>query len=236
MSDVTNLIYFIGLILLPVIILFILYRCSILVFESLTHSFKISVIITLFIILSTFLPTFFFPRSEQIFICSLLNWRLYIHPVGFVFPILFSTLLFIRKKMHWKFLILSLIPVVLMSYFVTTPILEKGIVSPFPLWLFPPFMSALICVLNKEKLEGIACSYAFIIGVFSIIIGADIAHLPTLLQYTSTSSMQAIFGGAGSLDLIFLSGVFSVVFTKLFLFIQERLNLNQIDDTKYVHM
>jgi uncharacterized membrane protein len=123
-----------------------------------------------------------------------------------------------------------------MSYLVTTPVLDKGIVSPFPLWLFPPFVAAFICVSQKEKLEDNVCSYGFTIGVFSIIIGADIAHLPALLQYASTSPIQAIFGGAGSLDLIFLSGVFSVVFIKLFLFIQEKLDFDQIDSTSYVHM
>lgn len=108
-----------------------------------------------------------------------------------------------------------------MAYLMTTPILEKGIVSPFPLWLFPPLMVGVIVLSNKHILRKNLYSYAFILGVFGVIIGADLAHLPALLNYTSTNSMQAIFGGAGVFDLIFLSGIFSVLFLKLLALIQK---------------
>jgi uncharacterized membrane protein len=114
-------------------------------------------------------------------------------------------------------------------------VLEKGIISPFPLWLFPPLMAAFITVLHYEKLGKNTSIYAFILGVFGIIIGADLFHLPSLLQFTH-SSMQATFGGAGSVDLIFLSGMFSVVFAELFLFIIKKLDQPRYTTFWHVHM
>jgi len=173
------------------------------------------------ILLISLLPTIIHPNSLRIHILSISNWTIYLDILGFILPVLICMFLIIKRHIDIKFIIISLIPVSLMSYLMATPILEKGIVSPFPLWLFPPLMVGVIVLSNKHILRKNLYSYAFILGVFSVIIGADLAHLPALLNYTSTTSMQAIFGGAGIFDLIFLSGIFSILFLKFLTFIQK---------------
>ena len=180
--------------------------------------FYIGTICTLLI---SIIPTIIQPNMLRIHILSISNWTIYLDLIGFMFPVLICIFLIVKKHIHIKFILISLIPVSLMSYLMTIPILEKGIISPFPLWLFPPLIVGVIVILNKSILRKNLSSYAFILGVFGIIIGADLAHLPTLLHYTSTTSMQAIFGGAGVFDLIFLSGFFSILFVKLLTFIQK---------------
>ncbi|MBS3778313.1 MAG: DUF1614 domain-containing protein [Candidatus Thermoplasmatota archaeon] len=233
--NISTLIYILSIIILPVLILFAVYRFSVFVFESISIDYKTATLITFFILLSTFVPSFLFPQTDHILVCSISSWNLGIHPIGFILPVLISLLLLSKKRLHCTFILLSLIPVSLMAYIVTTPVLEKGIISPFPLWLFPPLMAAFITVLNYEKLGKHISLYAFILGVFGIIIGADLSHLPSLLQFT-TSSMQATFGGAGSVDLIFLSGMFSVVFAELFLFLVKTLNQAKLTDSWQMHM
>jgi uncharacterized membrane protein len=172
-------------------------------------------------ILLSFIPTIIHPITIRIQIISFSNWTIYLDLIGFIFPVLICMILIVKKHIHIKFLLISLLPVSLMSYLMTTPILEKGIISPFPLWMFPPLMVGVLVVLNKSILRNNLYSYAFILGVFGVIIGADIGHLPMLLHYTSTTSMHAIFGGAGVFDLIFLSGFFSILFVKLLSIIQK---------------
>ena len=159
--------------------------------------------------------------TVKIHILSISNWSIYLDPIGFILPVIICIFLIMGRHMHMRFILISLIPVSLMSYLMTMPVLEKGIVSPFPLWLFPPIMVGIIVILNKKLLREHLYSYAFILGVFGVIIGADLAHLPTLLNYTSTYSMQAIFGGAGVFDLIMLSGLFSVLFLQIITMIQK---------------
>ena len=180
-------------------------------------------------ILLSIILTIFNPLPLRIHIVSISNWTIYLDFMGFVLPIFICIFLIIKTNLHIKFIFISLFPVSLMSYLMTTPILEKGIVSPFPLWLFPPLMVGVIVFMNKSTLGKNLSSYAFIIGVFGVIIGADFAHLPALLNFTSPSSMKAIFGGEGIFDLIFLSGLFSVLFLRLLAFIQklERIKISK---------
>lgn len=236
MNQATMFMYLIAIIFLPVVILFSLYLVYMLIFNLLTFSSKTSMMLTIFIMLTSFSPSLLFQHADGIFLFSISSWNFYIHPIGFLLPVLISCLLIMKTKVSWPFLLSSLIPVSLTAYLMTTPIIEKGIVSPFPLWLFPPLVAAIISVLNKEVLQNKLFLYAFSLGVFGVIIGADLAHLPTLIQLSTSSSMHATIGGAGSLDLIFLSGIFSVLFSKLFLLGRKLLHFEQMNKTEYLHM
>jgi hypothetical protein len=218
MNEISMIILVIGIILLPVLFFYILYLISMYVYSALFISVKKGIVLSFFSIFATFFPNLILPASNHIQLFTIGSWQISIHPIGLVFPILISISLLIRSnQINWSFLFLSLIPVCIMAYLMTTPVLEKGIVAPFPLWLFPPFMAAMIVVLNKEKLKDNTCLYAFTLGVFGVILGADLSHFPELLSYPLSSSMHAIIGGASGLDLIFLSGMISVLFSKLFL-------------------
>ena len=218
MNEISMILVIIGIILLPVLFFYGLYLISMYVYSSLSISVKKGMVLSFFSIFATFFPSLILPASTHIQLFTIGSWQISIHPIGLVFPVLISISLLIKSdQINWSFLFLSLIPVCIMAYLMTKPVLEKGIVAPFPLWLFPPFMAAMIAVLNKEKLKDNTCLYAFTLGVFGVILGADVAHFPELLSFPLSSSMHAIIGGASGLDLIFLSGMVSVVFSKLFL-------------------
>lgn len=224
MNEIRMLLYVLGIILLPVIFFYVLYYVSMYVFSLLSISYKKGLLLTFFSLGATFFPSMLLPVSDQIYLFSIGSWQISIHPIGFVFPVLISISLLYKSKANWQFLLLGLIPVSFMAFLMTTPVLEKGIIAPFPLWLFPPFMAAVISVSNKDRLTHSPCLYAFSLGVFGVILGADVAHFPELLSYSVSSSMHAVIGGASGFDLIFLSGMASVIFTKLFLFFLETIN------------
>ncbi len=219
MNEISMILGILSIILIPTLFFFLLYRASIYVYSSLFISYKKGLVLSFFSICATFFPSLILPTSDHIPLFTIGSWQISIHPIGLVFPVLISMSLLIKSKQpNWSFLLLGLIPVSFMAFLMTTPVLEKGIVAPFPLWLFPPLMAAVITVLNKERLSTSPCLYAFTLGVFGVILGADLAHFPELLSYPVSSSMHAIIGGASGFDLIFLSGMISVLFAKLFLF------------------
>jgi hypothetical protein len=231
MIELLELIKLTGIIILPVCFFFIVYRVLIHIFESLSFSYKKAFPITFFLLASTFFPSIIFPGSENIFLFRIQSWNIGIHPTGFVLPVLISIILFVKNKPRWLFFFLSLIPVSFMAFLMTTPVLHKGIISPFPLWLFPSFMAAMIAVLNKERLGEQINANAFILSVFGIILGADIAHLPTLISLAPFSSVNAVFGGASGLDLIVLSGIFSVLFVNLFMQVDKLMQRSHLPST-----
>ncbi len=100
-----------------------------------------------------------------------------------------------------------------MSFFVTIPLVEKGIVSPFPFSLFPALTGSFISLFmfhHDQLLHRFIFSY--IICIFGVFIGADVFHLPSLLLFQPDMPMEAVIGGAGVFDLIFISGVISCLF------------------------
>jgi len=198
---------------------------------------KNQILFILLIIASIIIPVYIFSTLNHIFILSISNWDIFLDPIGFIIPLATCVIFIITSKIGLKYLILGIIPVSLMAFIISTPILEKGIVAPFPLWLFPAILAGMIAVFNYEKMgERICYQYAFILGVFSIFIGADIAHLPTLFQLSTTSPMQAIIGGAGILDLILLSGILSVLFTKIALVCLKKIQCIEIFRSFNMHM
>ena len=110
-------------------------------------------------------------------------------------------------------LLFGIISVTIMSFFVTTTVVEKGIVSPFPFSLFPALTGSLISLFlfhHDQLLHRFVFSYSIcVLGVF---IGADIFHLPSLLLSQPDLPMNAVIGGAGIFDLIFISGIISCLF------------------------
>jgi hypothetical protein len=216
-----DLILLLAVIFLPAIFLFSIYRLLIHVLNSLHIPYKKALTITFFTMSVTFFPNLLIPTSDHLLIYSISSWNIGIHPIGFVLPLLIIFSSFHKTKPDYFFLLLSLIPVCLMAYLMTTPVIHKGIVSPFPLYLFPPLMAAAIIVLNKDRLGEHASLHAFTLGVLGIIIGADLFHLPELLNYSTTATMQATFGGASGFDLIVLSGLFSVLFEKILTFFKN---------------
>jgi uncharacterized membrane protein/uncharacterized RDD family membrane protein YckC len=104
------------------------------------------------------------------------------------------------------FLLASL--ALLLIYATTTAIPGLGIVSSFPEYLFPPVLVGLLGVLLVRPSLGLprvaGLSFGYAAATFGSLIGADVLHQPPL--YGGPPGVLAI-GGAGVLDLVYLSGL-----------------------------
>ena len=108
--------------------------------------------------------------------------------------------------------LMSVLIASLVIYFFAKPIPGVGIAVP----LFIPPLIALMTsftFIQLFNLDLIALpKLAFVSGVFGSIIGADLLHLKDIREI---GSGVVSIGGAGTFDGIFLTGVFSVVFSFL---------------------
>lgn len=102
----------------------------------------------------------------------------------------------------------------LVIYSFAKPIPGVGIVVPM---LIPPLTAAFLSFLMLYLLNLpliLLPKLAFSTGVFSALFGADIFHLKEL---DKIGSGVVSIGGAGTFDGIFLTGIFAVVFSVLFI-------------------
>ncbi len=92
------------------------------------------------------------------------------------------------------------------TYLTTAVVPEVGIVSTFPDYLVAPLLIALAAVgLRWPRRD--APALAFAASTLGVLIGADILHQPQLFQ---APAFLGSIGGAGPLDLVFLSGPFAL--------------------------
>ncbi len=133
-------------------------------------------------------------------------WDVKGHLIGLFLPMVFSLYLIYKIKPSLKSLLAGVGCVAYVSFCVTTPIVEVGMVSYFPYNLLPVVLGFVMTLPDcKGIIHRLALSYIFVVlGVF---IGADVFHLPWLLSTQPDVYMNAILGGAGITDFIFLSGV-----------------------------
>ncbi len=84
-----------------------------------------------------------------------------------------------------------------------------GIEESFPVYLAPPVLAGLLAVLVAPRVfpgaEGFALPTAYIASTFGVLIGADVLRQPPL--YVGGPSGLYTIGGAGVLDLVYLSGL-----------------------------
>ncbi len=99
---------------------------------------------------------------------------------------------------------------VLVSTFVASSAIPGvGITESFPYFLAPPAVAGLIAAASAERVfpkeEGFAIPTAFLGSTFGVLLGADLLRQPPLYG-TGPSGVYTI-GGAGVLDLVYLSGL-----------------------------
>jgi len=95
------------------------------------------------------------------------------------------------------------------SYLVSFPT-TTGIVSPFPLFLIPPFITALFAYFSSLSTRENAAALSYSAQVFGALVGGDILHLPALLSMHLPPHTYLVIGGAGVFDMIYLSGLIAV--------------------------
>ena len=149
-------------------------------------------------------------------------WMVGINVGGAVIPVLLSIYLSLKNNLKPIRVFLGIGIVTLVTYFVTYPDPEKGIVSTFPLWLLPIVIASLVSIVFFWKEKRKAAPLAYIIGTLGVLIGADCLHLISLLENEVQSTRNAVIGGASVFDMVFITGILAVFLDGLLIFQQKR--------------
>lgn len=110
-------------------------------------------------------------------------------------------------------LLLALVSGVLFTTFLASQSVPGlGIVEPFPIYLFPPIGAGVLAVLFAPRVfprhAAFALPVAYFATTFGVLLGADLLRQPPLYG-TGPAGLYAI-GGAGVLDLVYLSGLLAL--------------------------
>jgi len=107
------------------------------------------------------------------------------------------------------FLVALTSAVLVITFIASSAIPGVGITESFPIFLVPPVVAGLVAVLFAGRVfpneEGFAIPTAFLGSTFGVLLGADLLRQPTL--YGSGPSGLYTIGGAGILDLVYISGI-----------------------------
>ncbi|MBS3782113.1 MAG: DUF1614 domain-containing protein [Candidatus Thermoplasmatota archaeon] len=141
-----------------------------------------------------------------IFSDSLLNINL----GGALIPVIICGALIYRKKMNPLWVMFGTVVISVLAYLVSRIEPGVGIVAEFPYYFLPAAGALIISILFGlllKKDETFQIPYAYTVGVLGTLIGADFLRIPDLLEMGVLGS----FGGAGAMDLVYLSGLIAVV-------------------------
>lgn len=108
---------------------------------------------------------------------------------------------------------LALTSLALVATFLTTEAAPGvGIVSSFPGYLLAPLLAGVGGVLGVRTLTGRPAyqgfAFAYAASTFGVLVGADVLHQPPL--YSPAANALYSIGGAGLLDLLYLSGLLAL--------------------------
>jgi uncharacterized membrane protein len=150
------------------------------------------------------------------------SWIVGINIGGAVIPLLLSIYLYYKNKLKPFKVLVGIGIITVVTFFVTYPDPERGIVSAFPFWLLPiictSFVSILFCWKEKNK----AAPLAYTIGTLGVLLGADGFHLISLLQYEVQTTRYAVIGGAHVFDMVFVTGILAVFLDGILIVQQKR--------------
>lgn len=150
------------------------------------------------------------------------SWEVKINTGGAIIPIVLSFYLALKNKIQIKKIIIGILIVAFITYFVTFPDPQTGIISRFPYWLLPIFFASFTSIILFWKDKVKAAPFAYISGTIGVLIGADFFHLIELLSFNIQNETPAIIGGAVVFDMVFITGILAVIVDGIFLY-QEKL-------------
>lgn len=220
--DFASIFKYILFIIIPIIVLYLAYLIATRAFKDMGFSTWEAIII---IILSSLFEFQIFIGQfniSNIYIFTYNNWNVAINMGGAIIPIIICIYLIWKKKLDWKKLCLGVLAVTIITFFVTKPVPERGIVSSFPYWLLPAVVASLASVLLLYKDYSKAAPFAYISGTFGVLIGADVFHLSELLSNPLTDTRTAVIGGAVVVDMVFITGILAVILDSILLSRQRK--------------
>jgi uncharacterized membrane protein len=213
-------------ILLPVLILYFIYLIVTKAFNDVGFSSLEAIII---VVVSYLLGSGIIDDSIGISFSNIplftyqTNWIVGINVGGAVIPILLSLYLLLKNRLKPMIVLLGIGIVAVVSFFVTYPDPEKGIVSTFPFWILPIVVASFFSIVVSWREKNKAAPFAYTIGTLGVLIGADGFHMMSLLQHETQTMRIAVIGGASVFDMVFITGILAVFLDGL-LIIQKKRN------------
>lgn len=209
---------------IPILVLYIAYLVVTKAFKYMGFSeFEaIIIVIVSFILGAGFIDKYAGFSFSNIYLFSYYNWDVGINTGGAIIPILLSIYLIIKNKIKLVKVGIGVLIVSVVTYFVTYPKPESGIVSPYPWFLLPAVFASLVSVFLLWKNFRKAAPLAYISGTLGVLIGADVFHLYELLSYNIEDKISAVIGGAIVFDMIYITGILAVVIDGILMFRQRQ--------------
>jgi len=225
-SDVTEVVLrYLLVVLLPILALYIVYLIITKAFKDMGFSSLEAIIIVFvsFLLGSGLIDTIVGISFSNIPLFTYQTyWVVGINTGGAVIPLLLSVYLSVKNRLRPVPILLGIGVISVVTFFVTYPDPEKGIVSPFPFWLLPIIITSIVSIIlawnNKQK----AAPLAYTIGTLGVLLGADGLHLMNLLQNEVESTRYAVIGGANVFDMVFITGILAVFLDGLLIIQQKR--------------
>lgn len=143
------------------------------------------------------------------------HWQVSINAGGALLPLLLSAYLVLRHRLPLLRLGIGIAVVAAITYLVTYPDPEKGIVSQFPWWLLPVAAASVLSIILLWKQQRKAAPFAYATGTLGVLLGADVFHLLTLLSMPVSGTREAVIGGASVFDMVFITGILAVLLDSL---------------------
>jgi len=205
-------------IILPILVFYFLYLIFTKAFRYMGFTTVEAIIIVFISFIFGFDIIIFGINISNIYLFQYENWIVAINMGGAIIPILLSIYLTIKKKIPLKKVLIGIGIVTIISYFVTQPVADKGIVAYFPYWLLPGFFASLASIFLSWKNFLKAAPLAYISGTIGVLIGADFLHIWELLSISIDTTRTAVLGGAVVFDMIFITGIIAVILDGLIMF------------------
>jgi len=213
------------LVLLPLLVLYFVYLIITKAFNDMGFSTLEAILIVFvsFLVGSGFLDEYLgIPLSNIPLFQYQTDWIVGINIGGAVIPIVLSCFLIWKNHLRLLKVFLGIGIVTIVTFFVTAPDPEKGIVSVFPYWILPILVASITSVVLVWREKKKAAPLAYSIGTLGVLIGADGLHLMSLLQQETPTLRSAVIGGASVFDMVFITGILAVFLDGLFILQDKR--------------
>jgi uncharacterized membrane protein len=213
------------IILIPLLVLYIVYLIITKAFHEMgfTSGEAIIIVVVSFLLGSGIADGFLGIKFSDIELFTYNTyWHVGVNVGGAIIPLILSLYLSVKNRLRVKPIFVGIVVVSLVTYLVTYPDPERGIVSNFPLWLLPIVCASILSVAFYWSEKKKAAPLAYVIGTLGVLIGADVLHLFGLLQYKLSEPGNAVIGGANVFDMVFITGLLAVFIDGLLLYQGKR--------------
>jgi uncharacterized membrane protein len=224
-SFLSQLVGYLFVILLPILALYIVYLIITKAFQNMGFSSLEAIVIVFvsFILGAGIIDGYVGISFSNVPLFTYHNyWIVGINVGGAVIPIILSIYLSLKNRLKPVQVFLGICIITIVTFLVTHPDPEKGIVSTFPLFLLPIVITSLVSILFAWKEKSKAAPLAYTIGTLGVLLGADGFHLMSLLQNEIQTPRNAVIGGANVFDMVFITGILAVFLDGLLIIQQKR--------------